>query len=111
MPDHPQRDRLSADRRSLQQNSGRARVTRRQVLAGGAGLSGALLISGSGRHATAQDGATPEAGHGAHSGQPGELHLLRPVEWHPEDLIDPEARALPTLTLAGATPPLALTSY
>ena len=49
MPDYPQRDRRSGDRRSLQQNSRKAKFSRRQVLAGGAGLSGALLIAGAGR--------------------------------------------------------------
>lgn len=71
----------------------KAGLSRRQVLAGSASLSGALLIAGAGRRVAAQDSVTPEAGHGMHSGQPGELHLLRPVEWHSEDLIDPEVRA------------------
>jgi FtsP/CotA-like multicopper oxidase with cupredoxin domain len=93
MPDPVQIERRSGNGRSREQKTRTSRFSRRQVLAGGAGLSGALLIAGAGRQVAAQDGATPEAGHGAHSGQPGELQLLRPVEWHPEDLVEPEVRS------------------
>ena len=92
MPDHSQLDRRSGDCRSREQNIRKTRLSRRQVLAGGASLSGALLIAGAGRRAAAQNGATPEAGYGMHSGEPGDLHLLRPVEWRSDDLIDPEVR-------------------
>jgi FtsP/CotA-like multicopper oxidase with cupredoxin domain len=91
--DKTQRDRHSGDRRSRKQHSGQVSLSRRQVLAGGAGLSGALLIAGAGRQVAAQSDATPAASHEMHGGEPGELHLLRPVEWHSQDLIDPETRA------------------
>lgn len=65
-------------------------LTRRRLLASTAGVSGALLLAGAARHAVAQAGATPEAGHADHGD--GGAGLLRPAEWTSTDLVAPEER-------------------
>jgi FtsP/CotA-like multicopper oxidase with cupredoxin domain len=66
-------------------------LSRRHLLAGGAGLGGTLLLAGAGRQTAGGQNATPENGHGAHGDQPGDA-LLRPTVWESEDLVEPEVR-------------------
>ena len=66
-------------------------LSRRRLLAGGAGLGGTLLIASAGRQTAGGQSATPEADHSGHDNQPSD-DLLRPTAWESQDLIEPEVR-------------------
>lgn len=77
--------------------SNAAPLSRRHLLAGTAGLGGALLIAGAGRQSALGQDATPEPAHTDHQG--GDMtdpsagqFIAGPSPWQPEDLVEPEER-------------------
>jgi FtsP/CotA-like multicopper oxidase with cupredoxin domain len=77
--------------------SNAAQITRRHVLAGTAGLGGALLLAGAGRQSALGQDATPEPVHADHQGgdmtDPSVDQLITgPGPWQPDDLVEPEER-------------------
>jgi FtsP/CotA-like multicopper oxidase with cupredoxin domain len=67
-------------------------ISRRGLLAGGAGAGGALLLAGAGRHSLAGADATPQAGHESHTEANGAAGLLQPAKWESAELVEPEVR-------------------
>jgi FtsP/CotA-like multicopper oxidase with cupredoxin domain len=67
-------------------------ISRRGLLAGGAGAGGALLLAGAGRRSLAGADATPEAGHESHTEANGAAGLLQPAKWESAELVEPEVR-------------------
>jgi FtsP/CotA-like multicopper oxidase with cupredoxin domain len=70
--------------------------SRRHLLAGSAGLGGALLIAGAGRQTAMGQDATPEAEHMDHGGgdDPGMSGVIPSVgPWISEDLREPDVRS------------------
>src|SRR3954454_3482609 len=74
-----------------------AHFSRRHLLAGSAGLGGALLIAGAGRQTAFGQDATPEAEHKDHQGggnDPAMAGVIASVgPWTSEDLREPEVRS------------------
>src|SRR3954453_7458629 len=78
------------------QMSHAAHFSRRHLLAGSAGLGGALLIAGAGRQTAFGQDATPEAEHMDHQGgnDPAMAGVIPSVgPWTSEDLREPEVRS------------------
>jgi FtsP/CotA-like multicopper oxidase with cupredoxin domain len=67
-------------------------ISRRGLLAGGAGAGGALLLAGAGRRSLARAQATPAAGHESHAEEDGGAGLFQPAKWESAELVEPEAR-------------------
>jgi hypothetical protein len=58
----------------------KAVISRRALLAGGAGAGGALILAGAGRRSLVGADATPPAGHESHTGANGAAGLLQPAK-------------------------------
>jgi FtsP/CotA-like multicopper oxidase with cupredoxin domain len=67
-------------------------ISRRGLLAAGAGTGGALLLAGAGHRSVAGADATPPAEHQAHAEANGGDGLLQPVKWESAELVEPEVR-------------------
>jgi FtsP/CotA-like multicopper oxidase with cupredoxin domain len=67
-------------------------ISRRGLLAAGAGTSGALFLAGASRLSVARADATPQAGHESHAESSGDAGLFQPATWEPVDLVEPEVR-------------------
>jgi FtsP/CotA-like multicopper oxidase with cupredoxin domain len=67
-------------------------ISRRGLLAAGAGAGGAILLAGAGRHSVAGADATPQAGHQSHTEANGDAGLFQPAKWESADLVEPEIR-------------------
>jgi FtsP/CotA-like multicopper oxidase with cupredoxin domain len=70
----------------------KAVISRRSLLAGGAGAGGALILAGVGRRSLADADATPLAGHESHTEADGAAGLLQPAKWESAELVEPEVR-------------------
>ena len=71
---------------------GKAVLSRRGLLAAGAGAGGTLFLAGAGRRSLAQTEATSEAGHESHLETNDGASLFQPSEWESEELVEPEVR-------------------
>ncbi len=67
-------------------------LSRRHLLAGGAGLGGAFLLASAGRRSVAGADATPGTGHGSHPDPDASAGLFQPAPWSSHDLVEPEVR-------------------
>jgi FtsP/CotA-like multicopper oxidase with cupredoxin domain len=71
--------------------SGRKPLSRRRLLASGAGIGGALLVAGANRRPVWAD-ATPETGHEAHADAAEGGLIPAAGRWESADLVEPEVR-------------------
>ena len=67
-------------------------ISRRGLLATGAGAGGALLLAGAGRRSVVGAEATPAAGHESHAEANGGAGLFQPAKWESAELVEPEVR-------------------
>src|SRR5918992_6028007 len=70
----------------------KAVISRRALLAGGAGAGGALILAGVSRRSLVSADATPPAGHESHTEADGAVGLLQPAKWESAELVEPEVR-------------------
>ena len=71
---------------------GKAVISRRGLLATGAGAGGALLLASAGRRSAAGAEATPAAGNESHAEANGGSGLFQPAKWESAELVEPEVR-------------------
>ncbi|MDF3015725.1 MAG: Multicopper oxidase, partial [Thermomicrobiales bacterium] len=67
-------------------------ISRRGLLAAGAGAGGTILLTGVGRRSLADADATPPAGHELHDEANGGAGLFQPAQWESAELVEPEVR-------------------
>jgi FtsP/CotA-like multicopper oxidase with cupredoxin domain len=70
----------------------KAIISRRGLLAAGAGAGGALFLASAARRSVARADATPQAGHDSHAAADGGAGLFQPSQWESVDLVEPEVR-------------------
>ena len=70
----------------------KAMISRRGLLAGGAGTGGALLLAGAGHCSVSGADATPQAGHEAHGEGNGGAGLFQLAKWESAELVEPVVR-------------------
>jgi FtsP/CotA-like multicopper oxidase with cupredoxin domain len=67
-------------------------MSRRGLLAAGAGAGGAFFLVSAGRRSVAQADATPQVGHGPHADGNDGTGLFQPAKWESAELVQPEVR-------------------
>src|SRR3954468_18377624 len=70
----------------------KAFISRRGLLAAGAGAGGALFLASAARRSVARADATPQPEHEAHVLADGGTGLFQPSKWESVDLVEPEVR-------------------
>ena len=70
----------------------KAIISRRGLLAAGAGAGGALFLASAARRSVARADATPQPGHDSHAAADGGAGLFQPSKWESVDLVEPEVR-------------------
>jgi FtsP/CotA-like multicopper oxidase with cupredoxin domain len=70
----------------------KAVISRRGLLAAGAGASSALFLASASRLSVARADATPQAGLESHAEVGGGAGLFQPAKWESVDLVEPEVR-------------------
>jgi FtsP/CotA-like multicopper oxidase with cupredoxin domain len=70
----------------------KAIISRRRLLAAGAGAGGALFLASAGHRSAVGADETPPAGHESHAGANGGAGLFQPAKWESAELVEPEVR-------------------
>jgi len=70
----------------------KAIISRRGVLAAGAGAGGALFLASAARRSMARADATPQPAHDSHPPADAGAGLFQPSQWESVDLVEPEVR-------------------